>query len=253
VALSCGALPADLVEAELFGAVKGAYTGLDRDRPGMMALARTGTIFLDEIGELPLPLQPKLLRALQERSFRPLGGAAELKADFRLICATHRDLEKMVEVGQFRQDLLFRVQVFPLDLPPLRERPEDIEALALFFKDKFNRSMGRRIQGLTPEALDRLKAHHWPGNVRELSNAIEYAFVLETEDRIREGSLPRLRERVAGVAEAALDEPSYRDALASFERAYLQRVLERNDTNWYDTYIEPTTATVSYPWGRSVP
>jgi two-component system response regulator HydG len=225
VALSCAALPEGLAEAELFGAARGAYTGLDHAREGVMGQARGGTLFLDEIGELPLALQPKLLRALQERTFRPLGAAGEERADFRLICATHRDLVQMAQQGRFREDLLFRIRVFPLQLPPLRERLEDLPFLVEYLVDRFNREMGRRITGLTDAARSLLARHTWPGNVRELANVIEYAFVLETETSIRPANLPALHRPAAVDADLAL---GHAEATEAFEQRYLLAALERS-------------------------
>lgn len=234
VAISAAALPRELAEAELFGARKGAYTGLDRDREGALALARGGTFFLDEVGELPLDLQPKLLRALQERTFRPLGASAEVSADFRLICATHRDLEAMVEEGSFREDLYYRVRVFPLELPPLRERLEDLPALLAHWIERLNRDMGRSLEGVHPEALRLLESHPWPGNVRELANVIEYAFVLAEGPQITEADLPQLRAR-ANAGDPLSYGADHRQALEAFERAYLEAALAQHQGNVTET------------------
>ena len=192
-----------------------------------MATADGGTLFLDEVGELPPALQPKLLRALQERRYKPLGADQEVACDIRLVCATHRDLEEMVKAGTFRQDLLFRVAVFTLEVPPLRERLEDLPALVEFLVAKLNQAMGRRIQGVSPAALERLRAHPWPGNVRELANVLEYAFVLEGGDELQPESLPRL-STLSDTSAEVYDEPHLRPALEKFESEFLRRALARN-------------------------
>ncbi len=178
IQVNCGALPASLIESELFGHVRGAFTGAQSARKGRFELADGGTLFLDEIGELPLDLQPKLLRALQEREIEPLGAEKPRKVDVRLLAATNRDLEREVVEGRFRQDLFYRLSVFPILLPPLRERPEDIEALAESFLERFGKENRRTPPRLGREALKRLRAYRWPGNVRELFNILERAAIL---------------------------------------------------------------------------
>jgi len=199
VALNCAALPDTLLEAELFGYRAGAFTGAVKDRPGKVASAEGGTLFLDEIGDLSAAVQVKLLRLLQDRTYEPLGEHRTRKADVRVIAATHRDLEKAVEEGRFRSDLYYRIHVVPLQIPPLRERREDIPLLAEWFVRRFNHVQGRHIQGLHPDALVLLTGYHWPGNVRELENAIERAFVLCRQGLIMPEHLPNEihpRERV---------------------------------------------------------
>jgi len=178
VKINCSAISAGLVESELFGHVKGAFTGAVASRMGRFEVANGGTLFLDEIGELPLDTQVKLLRALQEREIEPVGSNQVRKVDVRVLAATHRDLAAEVEAGRFRKDLYFRLNVVPIVVPPLRERPGDVELLALFFADRFARDLGKRVDGFTKESLDRLRAYDWPGNVRELSNVVERAVVL---------------------------------------------------------------------------
>lgn len=178
VAVSCGALPAELLESELFGYVRGAFTGAHRDKPGRFHAAKGGTLFLDEIGELEPQLQIKLLRVLQEKTYEPLGSNQSVSADVRIITASNRDLQQMVLQNLLRQDLFYRINVIRLDLPPLRERKEDIPLLVEEFIQRFNRLQNRNIPGIRSEALSLLAAHDWPGNIRELENIIERAFVL---------------------------------------------------------------------------
>jgi len=190
VAVNCGALPATLMESELFGYKKGAFTDAKIDHPGRFQTARKGTIFLDEIGDLPAPLQVKLLRVLQEKAFEPLGSSKSVRADVRVIAATNRDLEKMVAEGQFRQDLFYRLSVARLPLPSLRERPEDIPLLSSHFVEQLNALQGKAIQGLSEDVMHVLLRHDYPGNVRELQNILEYAFILCPKGFIQIEHLP---------------------------------------------------------------
>lgn len=178
VAVNCAALPETLLESELFGYVKGAFTGAERDKPGRFALAEGGTLLLDEVGDLAPSLQVKLLRVLEERTYEPLGATAPVKADVRIIAATHRDLDRLVQEGAFRQDLYYRLNVVRLQLPPLRERREDIPLLVEHFIRTLSLRTGKEITGVTPEVMEVLMRHDFPGNVRELENILEHAFVL---------------------------------------------------------------------------
>ena len=189
IKINCAALPAGLVESELFGHEKGAFTGAIARHTGRFELADGGTIFLDEIGELPAETQAKLLRVLQEHEFDRVGGTSPRKVDVRVIAATNRDLLKAVREKAFREDLYYRLNVFPIQLPPLRERPEDIPLLAKYLLDKFAARIGRRFDGIDPATLRRLMAYPWPGNVRELQNVLERAVILAT------GPLARSRSR----------------------------------------------------------
>lgn len=190
MAINCGAIPEHLMESELFGHEKGAFTGAHERKIGKFQLATNGTLFLDEIGELKPEMQVKLLRVLQEKKFTPVGSNREVKSNTRIIAATNRNLEKMMEEGQFREDLFYRLNVMPIFLPPLRERADDIEALSSHFIRKFSKNHGRNISHLDPEALKLLKQYRWPGNIRELENIIERAFIVENSNVITIQSLP---------------------------------------------------------------
>ncbi len=200
IKVNCAAIPAALIESEFFGHEQGAFTGATRKRDGRFALAHGGTIFLDEIGELPLDLQPKLLRVLQEGEFEPVGSSQTRKVDARVIAATNRDLEARVRAGQFREDLFYRLNVFPLKLPPLRERREDIAILAAAFAQKFARRLGRALAPLSEDCLRRLESYSWPGNVRELQNVLERAVITARAGRL---DLDRALPDGAGSAAAA--------------------------------------------------
>ena len=190
VKINCAALPDGIVESELFGHERGAFTGAISMRKGRFELAHCGTIFLDEIGELPLQTQAKLLRILQEREFERVGGSQTLRCDVRVIAATNRPLEEFVEEGKFRQDLYYRLNVFPIYVPSLRERKTDILQLADFFVEKYNKANEKEIRRISTPAIDMLMSYHWPGNVRELENCIERASLLATDDVIHGFHLP---------------------------------------------------------------
>ncbi len=199
VALNCAAIPENLLENELFGHEKGAYTGADRQRLGKLEMASGGTLFLDEIGEMPPGMQGKILRVLQERTFERVGGNVTLEAEVRLVAATNRDLEDATGRGEFREDLYFRLSVFPLTVPPLRHRRDDIPLLARYFLERYAREMHRRVRDLHPEGLARLQEYAWPGNVRELQNCIERAVILCDGELLQPEHL-HLRKRAAGEA-----------------------------------------------------
>ncbi|MEA5032246.1 MAG: sigma 54-interacting transcriptional regulator [Sphaerochaeta sp.] len=190
IAVNCGALPDTLLESELFGYRKGAFTGADRDKPGRFALARGGTLFLDEIGDISQAMQVKLLRVLQERQFEPLGGRETEKTDARIICATNRNLEELVAQGTFRQDLYYRIHIIAMTIPPLRERREDIPLLADQFLQRFSVLNNKNLDRFSAEAYGRFYAYGWPGNIRELENAVERAVVLCQGDEITLDDLP---------------------------------------------------------------
>ena len=195
VAVNCAGLTESIIESELFGHVKGAFTGAVRAKKGKFELAHGGTLFLDEIGEIPPNVQVKLLRVLQEREVEPVGGEETIPIDVRLICATHRDLDALVKAGKFREDLYYRIKVIVLRLPALRERPEDIPDLANHFRKVANERNRRKAQGFTPAALDRLQRYAWPGNVRELENVVEQAVVLCRGEVV---DVPDLPEEITG-------------------------------------------------------
>src|SRR5438105_9226716 len=180
VSLNCGALPETLLESELFGHMRGSFTGAEQNKKGLLEVAERGTVFLDEIGEMSAVMQVKLLRVLQERRFRRVGGLEELQADIRVIAATNQDLAKAIADGRFREDLYYRINVIPIALPPLRERREDIPLLAEHFLAKFAEQMGKPIAGISHDAMELLAQHDWPGNIRELENVIERAVALES-------------------------------------------------------------------------
>jgi len=190
VSINCSAFQETLLESELFGYLKGAFTGANTNKKGLFEYASRGTLFLDEIGEMSLPMQVKLLRALQERKIRPVGGNEEIDVDVRVIAASNRDLQQMVQAKQFREDLYYRISVFPLKVPPLRERPADISLLAFHFLKKFDQQMGKSIRGVTSESVRLMEMYPWPGNVRELENAVERAVALEKGAEITPASLP---------------------------------------------------------------
>lgn len=204
VAINCSAIPENLFESELFGHEKGAFTGADQRKIGKFQFADGGTIFLDELGDMPLLMQAKLLRVLQDKRFTPVGSNRELEANVRIIAATNRPLEKMIEEGTFREDLFYRLSVIPIFLPALRERKDDIENLVGFFIQKFNKSHNKKILGATPEAMTVLRKYSWPGNIRELENVIEYAFIIESGNRI---TLPSVPEKVLKAVGINLNDP----------------------------------------------
>ncbi len=241
VAINCAAIPEALLESELFGHVKGAFTGADSARKGLFQTAQGGTVFLDEIGDMPLALQAKLLRVLQEREVRPVGAAQSLPVDVRIVSATHRDLEVAITEQQFREDLFYRLNVVNLHIPPLRERREDIVPLAQHFVDKLAKKHGRRIIGFAADALDLLMRAEWPGNIRQLMNVVEQCCALGTSVRIPAALVTR------ALRNKPMDILSYAEAKDRFERDYLvnlmkltggqvteaSRLAQRNRTEFY--------------------
>ncbi len=226
VAVNCGALPEGILESELFGHEKGAFTGAAGRRKGKLELADGGTLFLDEIGEITPRVQVELLRALEERKITRVGGSQEIPVDFRVVCATNKDLEKAVRDGSFREDLYYRINVFQIEIPPLRERPEDIMPIAEHYLKKYAEAMGRRVTGFSAEARELLMRYPWPGNVRELANAIERALVVCREGEIEPGHLP--------IASGAAREHTGDDgdlSLRAMERRHIARVLQLEGFN----------------------
>ncbi len=231
IAVDCASIPEQLIESELFGHVRGAFTDAKQTRVGLLSQADGGTLFLDEIADLPIAIQPKLLRVLQERRLRPIGADTEVSFDVRLVCATNRDVEAMVQAREFREDLYYRINVIHLPLPPLRVRSGDILLLAQHFLDHFARMFGREVRGLTPDAAERLQRYGWPGNVRELRNAIERAVAMCTSTQLTVDDLPeRIRSYRPGPARAAGDD-DLELTLEEVERRHILRVLEAHHGN----------------------
>ena len=195
VTINCSAVPETLIESEFFGHEKGAFTGADSRKIGKFQYADGGTLFLDEIGDISAAMQVKLLRALQEKRFTPVGANREVEVNVRIVAATNRNLEEMIRKGEFREDLFYRLNVLPIHLPPLRERKNDIDVLVSYFIEKFNQQHRKNITALSSEAMDALRAHGWPGNIRELENVIEHAFVIESGSEIQIDSLPEVVRR----------------------------------------------------------
>ena len=239
VALNCGAIPPDLFESELFGHVRGAFTGAVRDKAGHMEAADRGTLFLDEVGELPPAAQVKVLRALQERKVTRVGATSEIAVDVRLVAATNRDLAADVKAGRFREDLYYRLNVVQVDLPPLRERLGDVAPLAQHFVEKFAAEYGKSVRGVSPEGMQLLRAYRYPGNVRELQNIVERAVVLESGALLSSASLPeRVRGELGDVPAEQLEEVDFPEGgidldarLGAVERRYLDRALAASGGN----------------------
>jgi transcriptional regulator with GAF, ATPase, and Fis domain len=226
VKVNCGAIPAGLVESELFGHVKGAFTGALQKRSGRFELADGGSIFLDEVGELPLDTQVKLLRVLQEQEFEPVGASRPVRVDVRVIAATNRDLEAMVRAGTFRADLYYRLNVFPIAVPPLRERREDVPLLVAFFLSVLAKRLGKPLEGFTAQSLQRMREYGWPGNVRELQNVVERAAILSTGPIV--DVQPDLLPSSPVPAQASA--PGSLKTLEDLERDHILRVVK--ETRW---------------------
>jgi two-component system response regulator PilR (NtrC family) len=237
--INCGAFPETLLESELFGYVKGAFTGAVQNKRGLFEVSTGGTIFLDEIGEMTLTMQVKLLRVLQERSIRPVGGTTEIPIDVRVIAATNKALDAAVADGQFREDLYYRLSVIPIEVPPLRERPDDVELLANHFLKKYAPAAGKSIRSIRPESIEALRDYDWPGNVRQLENAIERAVALEMHEELHvEIPTERQKHKPAAAATSAgvggngfisvgpngIDMEAY---VADIERTMLQQALKQ--------------------------
>ncbi|MDP1992724.1 MAG: sigma-54 dependent transcriptional regulator [Syntrophales bacterium] len=221
IALNCAAIPEALLESKLFGHEKGAFTGATQGARGSFTQAHTGTIFLDEIGDMSLTIQAKVLRVLQERQFYPVGSEKLIEVDVRVIVATNKDLEEEVKKGLFRNDLYYRIHVIPIQLPPLRERKEDIQLLVDHFLKKYNDRMKKAIKGVTPDAMNKLMLHDWPGNVRELENTVESAMAMTQQDYITEDYI--LQSRASSAKETL---KPLREAKNAFEKSYLISLLQ---------------------------
>jgi transcriptional regulator with PAS, ATPase and Fis domain len=228
IAVNCGALPDSLLESELFGYRAGAFTDAKKDKPGRLALAEGGTIFLDEIGDISPAMQVRLLRVLQDRIYEPLGATESIKADVRVVTATNKDLDQLVEEGRFRRDLYYRINVVRLHLPPLRERKEDIPLLIENFVSRFNRLLSKKISGVSRQVMAILVAYDFPGNIRELENIIEHAFVLCPSGTIELRHLPDMFTKVGrSIAETTTSATS----LEQMERIFITDALKRNNWN----------------------
>ena len=232
VKVNCAALPAGIVESELFGHEKGAFTGASSRRSGRFALADRGTIFLDEVGDLPMDVQAKLLRVLQEGEFEPVGGEKTMKVDVRVIAATNRDLEEATRVGDFRTDLYYRLAVFPVSVPPLRERKEDIPELVKLFVSRFGKSIGKQVTTIPHDVMVTLQGHAWPGNIRELQNVVERLVILTPDATLR------LDDTLEGVRRRPIEDgfPAS-EALEDVEREHIRSVLE--SVGWRDGTAPP--------------
>lgn len=234
VPINCGAIPENLLESELFGHVKGAFTGANQNRAGRFELADGGTIFLDEIGEMPMLLQVKLLRVLQERSFEPVGGSRSVSVDVRVVAATNKNLEEEVEAGRFREDLYYRLNVVELSLPSLRRRQADIPLLCTYFNDKLEATKGRSVASFSPEAMNKLKSYAWPGNVRELENIVERLSVFCMGEAVEVDDLPekllRSRSKVASNYDLPDEGVDLRQMVNDLEETMLRQALEK--TGW---------------------
>ncbi|MGC1401661.1 MAG: sigma-54 dependent transcriptional regulator [Thermodesulfobacteriota bacterium] len=223
VAINCAALPEGLLESRLFGHEKGAFTGAIKSTKGLFTRADRGTIFLDEIGDMPLGIQAKLLRVLQERQFYPVGSEKLVEVDVRVIVATNKDLEALVKHGLFREDLFYRIHVIPIFLPPLRERKEDIPLLVEHFRKKFSQQMNQDVKGLTPLAMQKLMLYDWPGNVRELENTLEYAVAITQQDIISEDLIFQQQNKAIVSQQSTL--PPLKEARNAYEKNYLIQIL----------------------------
>jgi two-component system response regulator PilR (NtrC family) len=235
VTVNCSALPEPLLESELFGHMKGSFTGAHANKPGLFEIAHEGTIFLDEIGDTPSGIQAKLLRVLEEKEFRRIGGTQNIRVDVRIIAATNKDLEKAVAEGTFREDLYYRLDVIPIHLPPLRERVEDIPLMVRHFLTIMNQGLNKKIRTVTPEALKALQAHSWRGNVRELENVIERVVALTTGEAIELNDVMECLQRPVGFKESLLTTlpPEGLDldkVIGDLEKTLLLKALDR--TNW---------------------
>src|SRR6266852_5312177 len=239
ITINCGAFPETLLESELFGYMKGAFTGANENRQGLFQAAHGGTLFMDEIGNMSLTMQVKLYRVLQEGKVRPVGSTDEIDVDVRVIAATNKDLEKAIAAGEFREDLFYRLSVIPIHVPSLRERREDIPLLARHFLEQFRKSMEKPIQGISPEAMGLLESYEWPGNVRELENTIERAVALESGVEISARVLPERLNGISSVVSASLSQATdvqipdegidFEQVVAGTERRYLQAALAKAD------------------------
>ncbi|MGK5081917.1 sigma-54 dependent transcriptional regulator [Bdellovibrionota bacterium FG-1] len=240
IKVNCAAIPSTLIESELFGYEKGAFTGAVASKPGRFELANEGTLFLDEVGEMPLEMQVKLLRVLQEQEFERVGGITTTQVDVRIITATNRNLEEEVKAGRFREDLFYRLNVVPISLPPLRDRREDIDRLVQFFLGQFNEKLGRNVTGMTPETLLALRSFSWPGNIRQLENVLERMILMSDDPMLRVCDLPIEIAEAAGIradadvvqtGEGGSFKEIVRKQTQSVERELIEKALEETTGN----------------------
>lgn len=231
IAVNCAAIPETLIESELFGYAKGAFSGADSAKRGLIEEARGGTLFLDEIGEFPLALQPKLLRVLQEGEMRRLGDTRLIKTDFKIIAATSRDLARDTGGGRFRSDLFYRLNVLPIHIPPLRERMDDVPPLVSYFIAIYNMRLNRRFTGVAPEAMSEIMSYEWPGNVRELENAVERAMILSDSEFIRKIDLGTALTKKSPDTRSLTETMSYEEARKSIEDSYIDKALAETRGN----------------------
>jgi two-component system response regulator PilR (NtrC family) len=231
LAINCGAIPDDLVESELFGHKKGAFTGADADKDGIFVAADGGTVFLDEVAEIPLNLQVNLLRVLQQREVKPVGSNKTISFDTRIIAATNKDLESEVENGNFRDDLYYRLNVVEIPLPPLQQRREDIPLLAHHFLQKYNKELKRNLKGISSEAMSAMMAYQWKGQVRELENVIERSVLLSDNEYLMLEDLPGAIRDVSGSEDVNMDTEKLEEAVQGFEKHHIQSMLKRTDGN----------------------
>ncbi|HET7288801.1 MAG TPA: sigma-54 dependent transcriptional regulator [Thermodesulfobacteriota bacterium] len=231
MAVNCAAIPETLLESELFGYAKGAFSGADSSKRGLIEEAHGGTLFLDEIGEFPLTLQPKLLRVLQEGEIRRLGDTRLIKTDLKIIAATSRDLARETERGRFRNDLYYRLNVLPVTIPPLRERKEDVPPLVRYFIAKHNRRLNRRITDATPEAMSEIMSYDWPGNVRELENAVERAMILSDSEYIQKIDIGATLPKRGPSPESWIETLTYEEARHRIEKSYIEKALAESRGN----------------------
>lgn len=241
VPVDCAVLSENLLESELFGHIRGSFTGAITTKPGLFEVADGGTVFLDEVGNISLSIQAKLLRVLQEREFTPVGGTKSKKVDIRLIAATNKDLEKMIKEGSFREDLYYRLNIVPIYLPTLKERQEDIPLLAIHFLRKYSEEMGKKIKGFTQEAIERLMRYSWPGNVRELENVVQRTVVMMEEDMVRPEHiiLPDQKSKADSEPYVPMTSEELKEmkkqlrerAVEDIEKAFVISALERNQWN----------------------
>lgn len=238
IAVNCAAIPRDLLESELFGYRKGAFTGAEENRPGYFEIAHNGTLFLDEVGDLPLNLQAKLLRVLQEKEVQRLGSSEAKQVDVRILAATNQNLEKMVKEKKFREDLFFRLNVIPIHLPPLRERKEDIPLLCEYFLAKVAQETGISIKMLSPEALQMLETYRWPGNIRELENVIKRAAILSGNETLHVQDFAFFLGKGAEDTQREIEDMGLEELIASRLQSFLAKLGDVETTNLYETIME---------------